>query len=130
MKANTTKKLNDLVTSYAKKKSAMDALKKEVDADNKAIKTIMEDEELSEYSVDGYEVTYYKAELVSINEELMIEILKKHGVKGVIKKREYVDYDALESLIYHEKVDRKTLRAMDKARDTKEVPTLKIKEVK
>ena len=49
---------------------------------------------------------------------------------GIIKTKEYVDFDALEKAIYNGLLPGETLLEMDKAREVKEVVTLRVTKIK
>lgn len=121
-------KLNHIIPVYFDNKTKMDSYKKSVDADNKAIKEIMKEEALPEFVVDGIKASYSVSTREEFIEEALIEkikLLKKS--KGVIKKKEYVDMDALENAIYNGKIN-----AIDLAscQTKKEVVTLRIGKAK
>lgn len=54
---------------------------------------------------DTYSIKYTEKKTKNLNEDMLIELLKstlsEYQLKKVIKKREYVDMEALESLLYH-----------------------------
>lgn len=127
MKSSSKRKLNALIVEYGYQKQQLKELKDSVDKLNDGIKKIMVEEDVSEYEYDGWSVTYKNVERTKVDEEMLIDIIKHLGIKGVIKKREYVDGDALESLIYKGKITEEQISAMDKANIVTEVPTLWVK---
>jgi hypothetical protein len=119
--------LKQLLPIYYDNKTEMDSFKKEVDTQNKDIKAILLKAGLDKYQVEDIiaKVTVSKRE--DFVEETLIEILKKLKVKDVVKKKEYVDFDMLEKLIYEGTIDAEKLAS---ARTVKEVVTLKVSKIK
>ena len=120
-------RLSELLPVYQANKSEMDSYKKLVDKDNKEIKTIMLDSKLDEFIVDDIKATCSVSERQDFIEEALIEKLKDMKMRGIIKKKEYVDMDALENAIYNGKVD---AAALASCQTTKEVVTLRVSKVK
>lgn len=73
------------------------------------IKSFMYDNDMNNFSSDNFIATITKKENEELNEELAIEIIKKNLSaelrKTVIKKKEYIDDDALEKLVYNGQFD-------------------------
>ncbi len=73
------------------------------------IKSFMYDNDMNNFSSDNFTATITKKENEELNEELAIEIIKKNLSaelrKTVIKKKEYIDDDALEKLVYNGQFD-------------------------
>src|SRR5574344_2339912 len=93
-------KLSQLLPVYQANKSEMDSYKKLVDKDNKEIKTIMIGAELGEFIVDDIKASVSISEREDFIEEALIAKLKEMKIRGIVKKKEYVDMDALENAIY------------------------------
>ena len=119
--------LIELIPKYAMNKNEMDSYKKLVDKDNLQIKDLMKQASLNEFIVSDLRAARTVAYRKDINEEAMIEKIKALGIKGIVKKREYIDTDALENAMYHGKVNPEKLADCI---ETKEVVTLKITRVK
>lgn len=119
--------LEKVVPQYGRNKAEMDTVKKLCDADNVLIKQLMLGSKLPEFEAGGYKVTCSVTEKESFDETQLIAMLKKLKLKDVVKKREYVDMDALEDAIYHGKVDAATLAP---CQVKTEVVTLRVKTVK
>ena len=66
-------------------------------------------DDMNNFSSDNFTATITKKENEELNEELAIEIIKKNLStelrKTVIKKKEYIDDDALEKLVYNGQFD-------------------------
>ena len=87
----------------------------------------MKQASLNEFIVSDFRAARTVAYRKNINEEAMIEKIKALGIRGIVKKREYIDTDALENAMYHGKVNPEKLADCI---ETKEVVTLKITRVK
>lgn len=75
-----------------------------------AIKKIFADNGINTYTTDsGVKATVSTTNKVSYNEEKLIEYLKSLGVPDIVKTKEYVDMEALESALYHGQVEAKDL---------------------
>ena len=140
-KIETPMHINDLIPQYAEHKAEMDSLKKICDEENKGIKAIMRDLiadgtiEDNKYSSGGYMASYIVQKRESMNEDMLLDIFHKNWVVTVenydiVKTREYIDFDALESAIYKGEIPKEMLLDIDKAREIKEVETLKVTKVK
>lgn len=120
-------RLTELLPIYHLQKSEMDSIKKVVDKENAEIKTLMRGSNLSEFVAGDIKATCSVSERQDFIEEALIEKLKDMKVRGIIKKKEYVDMDALENAIYNGKVD---AAALASCQTIKEVITLRVSKVK
>jgi len=120
-------KLSQLLPVYEANKSKMDSYKKLVDKDNKEIKSIMLGAGLREFVVDDIKASCSVSEREDFIEEALIAKLKEMKVRGIVKKKEYVDMDALENAIYNGKIDAAELAS---CQTKKEVVTLKVTKLK
>ena len=120
-------RLTELLPIYHTQKSEMDSIKKVVDKENAEIKTLMRESNLPEFVAGDIKATCSVSERQDFIEEALIEKLKDMKVRGIIKKKEYVDMDALENAIYNGKVD---AAALASCQTTKEVVTLRVSKVK
>lgn len=128
MNNNIKETLQELVTHYYLNKAEADSYKKIVDNDNAAIKEIMLKENVTEIITDdGIKATCSIAEKESFVEDALIEKIKSLGVKGIIKKKEYVDMEALENAIYHGKLNAAELAT---CQEKKQVVTLRVTKAK
>ena len=127
---NEERTLDELIPTYAQNKLELESYKKICESENSAIKDKMQKLGQDEYSVDGYVAKRSVSERVSMNEDKLLAVMKKHYLVEVIKTREYVDMDALENYLYHLDEDdaetKKLLEDIDKCRDIKVVVTLRI----
>lgn len=125
-------KLDELIPNYAMNKMELDSYKKICDKESAEIKSIMLDSDLSEYISKNYKATCIVSNRETINEDMLLSILRNSDVKDldIIKTKEYVDFDALESAIYNNEIPKDVLLEMDRAKDSKEVVTLRISRIK
>lgn len=130
----TTNSIYDLIPQYGAHKEELDAIKKVCDRENKDIKALMKQDNITVLESGGYIAQYSVQQRGSINEDMMLDILKELGTKAydlnIIKTAEYVDYDALEKAIYHGEIEESVVLDMDRAKEVKEVTTLRISKVK
>ena len=123
--------LDTLIPQYAENKAILDDYKKICDTENKQIKDIMDE---GSYEAGGYKATKSVQVRESMNEDKLLDVMKQHYAIhqkfGIIKTKEYIDMDALESAIYKGQIDKDTLLEIDKCRESKEVVTLRISKVK
>lgn len=120
-------KLSQLLPVYEANKSKMDSYKRLVDKDNKEIKSIMLGAGLREFIVDDIKASCSVSERQDFIEEALIAKLKEMKVPGIVKKKEYVDMDALENAIYNGKID---AAALANCQTKKEVVTLRVSKIK
>lgn len=125
------KTLDSLIPRYAANKREQDSYKKLCDKENAEIKAIMKNFALPKYEAGGYRATYSIQKRESVNEEMLLDILKRHGdCEGIIKIKEYIDFDALERAIYNGLIPGDVVCQMDAATEVKEIPTLKVTKIK
>ena len=120
--------LKDRILQYAQQKEMLDVIKKDCDAQSKQIKDIMVADGLEELEVEGYKASCIVSSRDSINEDLLLTIIERSGINidGLIKTINYVDTDVLEKAIYNDEIPHDLLLEMDKARESKEVVTLRV----
>ena len=123
--------LDTLIPQYAENKAILDDYKKICDTENKQIKDIMDE---GSYEAGGYKATKSVQVRESMNEDKLLDVMRNHRevaeLNGIIKIKEYIDMDMLESAIYNKQIDKDMLMEIDKCRETKEVVTLRISKVK
>lgn len=122
--------LEELVVRYALNKNELDSYKKICDKENAEIKARMTELDMNEVLAGDYvaKLTIQKRE--SMDEDMLLEILRNNDYTDIIRTKEYVDMDLLEREIYNGNIDSDTLVAMQKCKSVKEVPTLKIVKAK
>lgn len=124
------KTLDTLIPQYAANKREQDSYKKICDKENAQIKAVMADFALQHYEAGGYKATYSIQRRESVNEEMLLEIAHQHGIKEIVKTKEYIDFDALENAIYNGLIPEKIVEEMGTATEVKEIPVLKITKIK
>lgn len=95
------KELARLIPEYAENNTIKLAIEKKVKAGNEAIKSIFSSVGINSYAAGGYVANMTATERVKFDEDALLSKIKELGVKGIVKKKEYVDEDALESAIYN-----------------------------
>lgn len=119
--------LDTLIPQYAQNKSEMDSYKKLCDKENAQIKSIMKDLALQFYEAGDYRANCSVSKRETLNEEKLLELAKNNvSLSSCIKTKEYIDFDVLEKLLYDEMVPPAVIAEMDKAKEVKEVVTLRI----
>lgn len=120
------KDLDELIPQYAANKAEADSYKKICEKENAKIKAIMKDFVVTEYVAGEYKATYSVSTRETINEDRLLEIAHHFGIPEIVKTKEYIDFDALEKAIYDGKISDDILMEMDKAKEVKEVVTLRV----
>ena len=128
-------KLNEefenLIIEFGNNKTASDNLKKTAESQKNEIKKIMLADKLTTASAGGYKVTLSTYQDQSMDEDKLIEVLKKHDMaKGIIKTKEYVDMDALEQVLYNIDLENEVLLDIDSCRKTKDITKLILSKAK
>ena len=118
--------LDELIPVYAENKADLDQIEKVCKTQNAEIKKYMEELGEDEHTAGGYTVKYIVSERESMNEERLLEMMKKHNVPGVIKTKEYVDMDALENYLYNVVMSDEMAADLNSCREVKQVVQLRI----
>ena len=94
--------LEELVPRYYEMKKEMESYKPQVDADNKAIKSIMRDSKISKFETLGeYTASFNVIDKSYFDETKLLVKLKSLGRTTAIKTKEYVDMDVVENMLYN-----------------------------
>ncbi len=120
-------KLDDLIPLYYEHNELVKKHKKVADKANKEIKKIMAEQGITEFATHGLVAKVSVSERVDLMEDVLIEKIKELGIKGIIKTREYIDMDALETALYNRLI---SPAALAQAQIKKEVVTLRIRQEK
>lgn len=123
----TQESLEVIVPRYGENKKQVDFFDKLCKTDNNKIKELMQQNKLNEFESGGYKATITTTTRQSFNEEQLLQKVKELKVKGIIKKKEYVDMDALENAIYKNQINAADLAD---CQITSNSLMLRIKEVK
>lgn len=121
-----TGELNTIIPQFYKDKAEMDKFKKVADAENKKIKQLMLDANEDTHEAGEYVARQSVSERESLNEDKLIAVLKKHEIPGVIKTKEYVDMNALESYLYYNEMTKSFAADLDRCKTTIKVVTLRV----
>lgn len=121
-------KLRYLVKDYLINKEREKEYKDAASIQNTQIKVIMSELNIKEFETDNGKVVLSDRKTEDFNEEKLIKFLKERGIENdIIKTKEYIDFDALESAIYHDKISGDNLKDMDSCKDVKITQILRIK---
>ena len=120
-------KLKYLVKDYLVNKEREKEFKDAASIQNTQIKVIMSELDIKEFETDNGKVVLSDRKTEDFNEERLIKFLKERGLESdIIKTKEYVDFDALESAIYHDKISGDNLKDMNSCKDVKVTQVLRI----
>lgn len=120
-------KLRYLVKDYLINKEREKEFKDAASIQNTQIKVIMSELNIKEFETDNGKVVLSDRKTEDFNEAKLIEFLKARNIAGdIIKTKEYVDFDALESAIYHEAITGDNLKDMESCKDVKITQVLRI----
>jgi hypothetical protein len=130
--------LEILVPEFAETKATADEYKKSADEQNKRIKAVIKEisDDSQTLEIAGYKVDFQKQERTSMNEEKVLESFGKCKKiqfakdMGIIKTKEYIDYDALENAIYNGRISEKLLALLKDCEEVKIVEVLKVSKKK
>lgn len=117
-KKESNERLSHLVKDYIFNKDKEKEFKDAASAENTEIKAIMTEFKFSEFETDVGSVTLSDRVSEDFIEDKLIEFLKTRNLAtDIVKTKEYVDFDALESAIYHEKIAGDDLKAMSACKE-------------
>lgn len=125
-----TTDLDNLISTYALNKQELDSYKKICDAENAQIKDLMYQFGETEHSNGEYVAKRTEVEKESLNEEKLLAVIKAHNIKDVIRTKEYVDMDALESYLYNNVATDELATDLAKCKETKTEVRLTVRRVK
>lgn len=126
---NFYQELMELIDRYGMNKQEFDDYKTICDAENKQIKDMMAKANLKAYNTDRYKATYIVSERTSMDEAKLIGVIHSNNIPdslGIIKTKEYIDEDALESAIYNNEISDEVMAQIANCMDKKEVVSLKL----
>lgn len=127
----TKEQMDALVAEFGENKTQFDQLKKVVESQKTNIKQQLDLMGESDYSAGGYKIHCAVSTRDSLDEEKLIQRLKKYAPETeCIKQKEYIDMEVLENEIYHGRLSADALIAMDECRTSKEIVTLTVKKEK
>ena len=126
----TGEELYELINLYAENKKEQDAYKKLVERDNTKIKEEMEARNISEFTAGQYVAKKIVSETSKFDEERLLKYLHDNNITECIQTREIVNFDVLEDMIYHDKIDKDILAGMSACQTTKQTVSLRISKAK
>lgn len=128
--ANLKKTIDSLAEDKAQKTKLEGTIKTKSDF----VKGKFKELEVEEFYGDTYRAYLQYSNKVDMDEDKVIEILKenckKADLKNVIKTKEYVDFEALESLIYNGGIEAEKLEPAQSVKTTVSLYTKVIKKEK
>ena len=124
--------LDELILEYGTNKDLLDKTKKICDTDNTAIKELMKKSSIDKYTSGPYTVSYGITQKEVVDEDSMLDYLKKHidPSSDVIKTKEYIDADALENAIYKKELPDDVIAGLSQFSTIKETEVLRLKKAK
>lgn len=118
---------DSIVDDYVKFKKQATEADKEAKKLATDIKKYLTEHDMKHYDTADSSVSIQIRSSTSFDEENLIEYLKVSGLsRGIVKKKEYIDYDSLESAIYRGKLSEETVKELDKFKVVKETQALVI----
>ena len=127
------KELGETIDKYALNKAEKDSYDKLVKEDGDKIKSMMGDAELLKYSTDTNTISYVVQHRQSFDEAKLIGIIHANNLPnslGIIKTKEYIDEDALESAIYNGEISEEVMKQIQSCLESKDVVTLRLSKPK
>lgn len=123
--------LSELIPEYGEQNTKCNALKKIVSDLNSKIKTAIHSEqrENEDISLGGWVCKLTVSEDSVMNEERLIEFAKKYKLP-IVRRKEYIDFDKLEKLIYNGEIEKDVLVEMNSCKDKTTKETLRISKEK
>lgn len=130
-------KLDELVSDYGAKDAELKELKKVCDGEKEEIKDLLEQQGETDWTAGGYTVKRIESERTTLNEEKMLEILKKAWMEKYgdipcpyIKTVEVIDMDELEAALYSNDLPEQVVQDLSGCRSTQTVVTLRCSKAK
>lgn len=124
-------RLVSLVESYIENKACEKKYKDLASSENTEIKVLMTELQLNKVATDSGVATLSERVSEDFIEEKLIEFLKTHNVAtDIVKTKEYVDFDALESAIYNERIPADIVKDMASCKEKKVTQVLRINKKK
>lgn len=127
--------LDELVPEFGKKNDTVKALKKETEILGEKIKELMSVDN-NTYIAGDYKARYVEKETSKLNEDALLVRLSKDEFREeadaleLIQVKEYVNMDALENALYHEKVSAELLEQIKACTTVKITPSLTVTKMK
>ena len=115
MNANDLKDLKQCIERYGVNKEELDTYKMICDTESKKIKAIMTEDKLKEFDSDNYTAKVTTVDKSYTDEAKLLQVIHSFNIPdslGIIKTREYIDEDALESAIYNGEISEEVMKSI------------------
>lgn len=122
--------LYELIDQYGQNNTKLNALKKTCDSLKSDIKNTMSKLDATKFDTGTYTVVLSTVSKESMDDDLLVDFVRNLGLRGVIKKKEYVDMDKLEKAIYAGKLTKEQLVEMDKCKVVSSYQKLTVRKTK
>ena len=120
--------LQDLADEYIEAKAKETEAGKITKKLGPEIKKLMKEDSLESFDASEGRLVLSVRVSESFDEESLIEYLKSLGKEnGIVKTKEYIDYDVLESAIYNERLSVEEVQKMDDYKIVKQTEVLTVK---
>lgn len=126
----TKENLKTLINDYADKDKLFKSVEKECNNLKSDIKDTMSDMKITDFDTGDYTAVLSTVTKETMDEELLIPFIKNLNIRGIVKKKEYVDMNALEKAIYSGKLSQENLIEMNKCKTSSSYTTLRVKKNK
>lgn len=111
--------LEPVISRFYSNNTQLKTLKTLTEADSALIKEAMQKQNIFNIvTADGVVADITITQSESFNEEQLLEFAKTLKIKGLVKKREYVDMTALEDAVYHGLVNAVDLQPFQVTRES------------
>ena len=130
---NFYQELGELIDTYALNKNELDSYKKLCDEDNKKIKDMMVEAELKNYATGSFKATCSETIKQTFDENMLISVIKNNNIPdslGIIKTKEYIDEDALETALYNGLIPENVIKEIGSCMTEKVSYALRVSKVK
>lgn len=122
--------LYELIDQYGQNNTKLNALKKTCDSLKSTIKDTMSGLDTTEFDTGTYTAVLSTVSKESMDDDLLVDFVRNLGLRGIIKKKEYVDMDRLEKAIYAGKLTKEQLVEMDKCKVVSSYQKLTVRKTK
>ena len=114
------------VIEYCKLQETLKEAEKRSNVLKASIYEYMDMNSIGDQTVNGYKLTRRLSHRTTVDDAKLLAVVKNWGDVGArcIKTREYVDEDALESLVYNHKIGKDEHAQLDTCRTVKSVYSL------
>lgn len=126
-----SRELKELIDNYIADKQKESEIKSRTSEENKQIKRMFTAKNIKSFDGDTGTVKLTVEKHESFRENDLIEFLKESGFSDdIVKTKEYIDFDVLESAMYHETIPMDVQKKMSEFKDVSEVVKLRISKKK